>query len=121
MHKCKCCKGECNCQVFHRDTINEVSDNLISDDKINDIVGFFKVMNDFTRIKIMEAIKDHELCVCDLGHLLGVTKSAISHQMKMLKEYNIVTYRREGKMIYYKLNNNYVSNIIESVNKNIGG
>lgn len=115
------CGKDCNCVIFHRDTLNKVEDNLLPDNKLVEIADFFKVMGDFTRVKIMEAIKDEELCVCDLGHLLGVTKSAISHQMKTLKKYNIVTSNKKGKMVYYRLNQDYVSNIIESANSYIGG
>ncbi|VEU80867.1 ArsR/SmtB family transcription factor [Haploplasma axanthum] len=117
----KTCGDNCNCTIFHEDVLNEVEEQILSNQKINEISDFFKIMADFTRVKILEAIKDHELCVCDLGHLLGVTKSAVSHQMKTLKKYNLVTSTKKGKMVYYKLNDENVSTIINSVNKFIQG
>lgn len=110
------CGPNCNCHIFHQETYDEVENSIISDNKIQQVADFFKVMGDFTRVKIMEAVKDHELCVCDLAHLLGVTKSAISHQMRTLRKYNIVTSEKKGKMVYYSLNQSYVSDIIESAN-----
>ena len=109
----KCNNPNCNCYIFHEDILNRVNDNLISDDQILNISNYFKVISDFTRVKILEAIKDDFLCVCDLGHLLGVTKSAISHQMKVLREYDLVESKREGKMVYYKLKNEFVRNLIK--------
>lgn len=114
------CGPNCNCTIFHQDVLNSVEENLLPDDKLTDIADFFKVMGDFTRIKIMEAIKDEELCVCDLGHLLGVTKSAISHQMRTLRKYNIVTSKKKGKMVYYRLNQDYISTMIEGANNYVG-
>jgi len=111
----KCSSNNCNCHIFHKETLEKVSQELINDEKVNDIVEFMKIFSNYTRVKILEAIKDDELCVCDLGHLLGVTKSAISHQMKEIKKYNLVTERKEGKMVYYKLKNKFVSNLISNV------
>ena len=114
------CGPNCNCHIFHQETYDKVEKEILPDDKLTSIADFFKVMGDFTRIKIMEAVKDDELCVCDLAHLLGVTKSAISHQMRTLRKYNIVTSTKKGKMVYYKLDQNYVSKIIESANTYVG-
>lgn len=115
----KCSSDNCNCHIFHEDTLIEVNNNLRDDNSINNIANFLKLIANDTRLKMLEAIKDHELCVCDLGHLLGVTKSAISHQIKELKKYDLVSERREGKMVYYKLNSPFVSKLIEEVGANI--
>lgn len=114
------CGPNCNCTIFHQDVLNEVETNLLPNDDLIAVADFFKVMGDFTRIKIMESIKDHELCVCDLGHLLGLTKSAISHQMKTLRKYNIVTSNKKGKMVYYRLNQDFITSMIEGVNTYVG-
>lgn len=99
----KACSESCGCTIFHEETLNEVKSVLKTDDDYQKISDFFKLFNDFTRIKILDAIKSHELCVCDLAYLLGVSKSAISHQMKKLKKHDLVQSKKVGKMVYYTL------------------
>lgn len=115
----KCSDKTCNCYIFHEETINKVKSTLKEDSKIMGISNYLKVLADFTRIKILEAIKDEYLCVCDIGHLLGLTKSAISHQMKTFKKYKMVESKKEGKMVYYKLSNQIVSDFIDNVSKEV--
>jgi ArsR family transcriptional regulator, lead/cadmium/zinc/bismuth-responsive transcriptional repressor len=81
----KSCDMHCNCTIFHQETLNQVEKALYPDDEFIQLVDIFKIYADKTRVKILESIKEHELCVCDLAHLLGVSKSAISHQMTYLK------------------------------------
>ncbi len=109
----KSCDVNCNCTVFHQDTLNEVKKQAHTDLEFNNLVNLFKLLSDMTRIKILESIKDHELCVCDLAYLLGVSKSAISHQMKLLKSYHLVESDKKGKMVYYHLSNQDTRKIIE--------
>lgn len=111
----KCNGINCNCQIFHQETLDKVSNDLRSDDSLKDISDYFKILSDFTRLKMLEAIKDEFLCVCDLGHLLGITKSAVSHQMKLFKKYDLVEQKRAGKMVYYKLKDPFVAGIINKV------
>lgn len=111
----KCNGTNCNCHIFHQETLDKVNDNLRSDNKLKAISDYFKIISDFTRIKMLEAIKDDFLCVCDLGHLLGITKSAVSHQIKLFKEYDLVEQRREGKMVYYKLKDQFIAEMINNV------
>jgi DNA-binding transcriptional ArsR family regulator len=99
----KSCDVNCNCTIFHQDTLDKVQETLYSDTEFDELVTFFKLLQDKSRLKIIEAIKDHELCVCDLAFLCGVSKSAISHQMKLLKSYDIVSSTKKGKMVYYRL------------------
>ncbi len=99
----KSCDVNCNCTVFHQDTLNKVQETLYSEKEFDKLVAFFKLLQDKSRLKILESIKDHELCVCDLAFLLGVSKSAISHQMKLLKSYDLVSSTKKGKMVYYIL------------------
>ena len=108
----KNCDINCNCTVFHQDVLDEVKNQSYSDPEFLDLVSLFKLLSDLTRIKILESIKDHELCVCDLAYLLGVSKSAISHQMKLLKSYHLVESNKKGKMVYYHLSNNHMKHII---------
>ncbi|HHW79723.1 MAG TPA: winged helix-turn-helix transcriptional regulator [Acholeplasmataceae bacterium] len=121
MQKMSCSSKNCNCHLFHEDVINDVSSKMLSNDEYNDIANLFKVISDINRIKIIEAVSKAPLCVCDIGHLLGVTKSAISHQMKILRKYKIVKGKREGKMIYYSIDNPKILEVIKDARKYLGG
>ena len=109
----RCGNKDCKCQLFHEETVNDVKNEMLTDNQYLDIANLFKIISDPTRIKIIEAIKTESLCVFDIAHLLGVTKSAISHQMKLLKSFNLIESKKEGKMVYYKFNNNFVINLID--------
>ncbi|MCI8280936.1 MAG: helix-turn-helix transcriptional regulator [Lachnospiraceae bacterium] len=85
---------------------------MISEDKIYALADLFKVFGDPTRIRILHALSCRELCVCDIAETLGMTQSAISHQLRVLKQSRLVTYRREGKTIYYSLADNHVHTIL---------
>lgn len=115
------CKENCNCTLFHKDKIEAVENKLQDDQNYMLISDLFKVLSDFTRVKLLEAISEHELCVCDLAHILGITKSAVSHQMKLLKKYELVESNRVGKMVYYKSKNKNIIKLISSVNEEIKG
>lgn len=104
----KPCGENCQCQIFHQETLDEVKKSFYQDDEFLKMAEIFKILNDPSRLKILEAIKDHDLCVCDLASLLGVSKSAVSHQMKFLKQYNLVKSDKVGKMVYYRLHDHDV-------------
>jgi len=82
------------------------------DEQLSDLADLFKMFSDSTRVKIMFAIMDEELCVQDIATLLNMTQSAISHQLKILKTSNLVANRRDGKTIYYRLSDDHVKSII---------
>ncbi len=108
----KSCDIHCNCTIFHQETLTQVEKALYPDNEFIQLVDIFKIYADKTRVKILESIKEHELCVCDLAHLLGVSKSAISHQMTYLKKYHLVDSQKQGKMVYYRLKNRHARDII---------
>ncbi len=85
----------------------------MKDINVNKLASFYKVFGDKTRLRIIIELSKSEICVSELTELLGMEQSAISHQLKILKQENIVKYRREGKCIYYSLDDNHVHNIIE--------
>ncbi len=85
-----------------------------SDGKICDLSDFFKILGDGTRMRILFALDGAPLCVCDLAELLGMTKSAVSHQLKILRGGDLVTYRKSGKNVYYSLADDHVGSIIET-------
>ena len=103
----------CSCNVIHRDILDKVSKSLPKDEILYDLSEFFKVFGDSTRIKIICALFEAEMCVCDLAALLGVTQSAISHQLRTLKAARLVRYRRDGKVIYYSLDDEHIKHIFD--------
>jgi ArsR family transcriptional regulator len=83
------------------------------EDLIKEIGDFFKVLGEPTRIKIVNALFTSEMCVCDLAAVMQMNQPAISHQLKILKQAGLVKYRKDGKVIYYSLNDNHVKHIYE--------
>ena len=102
----------CECESVHRDVVDDVSPQLLDGSEAIDLAALYKLFGDGTRVRILQALRVHELCVCDLACLLGMTKSAISHQLKVLKDANLVANRREGKTIYYFLADDHVRSLI---------
>ena len=96
----------------HEELLKHVSADMPSDELLQDLGDLFKVFGDTTRIKIMYALHEDEMCVCAIADLLKMTQSAISHQLKVLKAANLVASRREGKTIYYRLADEHVKSII---------
>ena len=96
----------------HDDILVSVRHELPTDELLCDLSDLFKVFGDTTRTKILFALLDTELCVCAIAELLGMTQSAISHQLRTLKEANLVANRREGKTIYYFLADDHVKTIL---------
>jgi ArsR family transcriptional regulator len=103
----------CDCDVIHADVVEKVSHSMPDEEKLYDLADFFKVFGDSTRIKILWALDREEMCVCDLAVLLNMTKSAISHQLKSLRQEKLVKYRREGKNAFYSLLDEHVKNLLE--------
>ena len=104
---------KCSCTIIHHDVINKVKLVMPKEELLYDLAELFKVFGDSTRIKILYALFNAEMCVCDIAALLGVSQSAISHQLKILKQSRLVKFRREGKVVYYSLNDNHVKQIFD--------
>lgn len=103
----------CDCDVIHADVVEEVKQRMPDENILYDLADFFKVLGDSTRVKIMWALDESEMCVCDLAVLLNMTKSAISHQLRSLRQANLVKYRKEGKNVFYSLSDDHVKEIFE--------
>jgi DNA-binding transcriptional ArsR family regulator len=103
----------CDCNVIHEDVVADVRTQMPDDDTLLNLADLFKVFSDSTRVKILCALQYSELCVCDIAFLLGMTKSAISHQLRSLRQTRLVKYRRDGKSVYYSLDDEHVSNVFE--------
>ncbi|AKL98363.1 ArsR/SmtB family transcription factor [Endomicrobium proavitum] len=91
----------CDCKVIHKHTVTKVKRAMPREEKLYDLAEFFKIFGDSTRIKILCALVANEMCVCDLAALLNMTKSSISHQLRILKQARLVKYRKEGKIVFY--------------------
>ena len=96
----------------HGALLDHVKADMPADELLQDLGDLFKVFGDTTRIKIMYALYEDEMCVCAIAELIGMTQSAVSHQLKALKAANLVASRREGKTIYYRLSDDHVKSII---------
>ena len=102
----------CDCTIIHEDVVNDVRKHMPCEEELMDLADFFKVFGDSTRVSIICALFKAEMCVCDIAALLGMTKSAISHQLRVLKQSKLVKYRREGQVVYYSLDDDHVKNIL---------
>ncbi len=102
----------CGCLFVHEDTVRQVLGGMPGDKTLYDLAELFKVFGDSTRIKILYALFEAELCVCDISKLLGLTQSAVSHQLRVLKGSRLVKFRREGKTVFYSLADGHVRKII---------
>ncbi len=103
----------CSANIIHEDAIRLVRSEMLPSGLRADMADFYKVMGDATRISILNALTYSELCVCDISALLGMHQSAVSHQLKTLRQARLVTSRRDGKVVYYSLSDDHVKQIIE--------
>lgn len=101
----------CECNEVHEDIVSEVKTEMPEDEILYDLAELFKVFGDTTRIKILYALFSKEMCVCDIANLLNMTQSAISHQLRVLKQARLVKFRKEGKTVYYSLDDNHINQI----------
>ena len=103
----------CKIRIVDQEKIDEVKKYIPADKDLTLLAETFKVLSDPTRLKIVLALSKGELCVCDLTSLFNVTVSAISHQLRLLKTMKIVSYRKQGKIVYYKLDDDHIHNLIQ--------
>ena len=103
----------CDCDVIHEDIVNEIRKKMQPKEEYLELASLFKMFGDGTRIQILHALEQSEMCVCDLAVLLGVTKSAVSHQLKALRLANLVKFRREAQIVYYALADDHVKEILD--------
>ena len=110
----------CEAKERHEDLLMIVKDTMPDETELYDLADFFKVIGDSTRLRILYVLFEAEVCVCDLAEALNMTQSAISHQLKILKQNKLVKARREGKSMFYSLTDNHVRSIIEQGRVHIG-
>jgi DNA-binding transcriptional ArsR family regulator len=102
----------CNCDVIHAETVRRVGEKMPPKAELERLAALYKSFSDTTRVRLLCALVHDEMCVCDLAALLGMTKSAISHQLKTLRLANLVRFRREGQVVYYMLADAHVREIL---------
>lgn len=103
----------CDCEIIHKDKVAVVMKTLLDDDTLISLSDFFKILSDSTRVKIVSILDKNELCVCDICNVLNMTKSAVSHQLKNLKEVNLVKSRKIGKEVWYTLADEHIKKLFE--------
>lgn len=101
------------CEVLNQEIVDNVRKQMLDEDILFDVSDFFKILGDSTRAKIMWALDKSDMCVCDLACLLGMTKSAISHQLKTLRDAKLVKFKKEGKLVIYSFADDHVRDIFE--------
>lgn len=102
----------CDYSHVHQEIVEQVERAMPEDEILYDLAELFKIFGDSTRIKILYVLFESEMCVCDIARLLGMTQSAISHQLRSLKQSKLVKYRREGKTVFYSLADGHVRTIL---------
>lgn len=104
---------QCETTIIHQDVVERVSKVLMPDDLMIQIADFFKVFGDPTRIRILQVLFEEEMCVCDIAYLLDMSQSAISHQLRVLKQAGVVKFRKEGRVVYYSLDDDHIEAIFD--------
>ena len=97
----------------HQDILRQVEQSLPDEDTLYDLTELFRIFGDSTRVRILYVLFESEMCVCDIAELLGMTQSAISHQLRSLKQSRLVKARREGKTVFYSLADGHVRTILD--------
>ncbi len=110
----------CKTEVIDYEKVNLVRNLLPESQDIQELSETFKVLSDPTRLKIVLALANEEMCVCDLAALINISVSAISHQLRLLRSMRLVSYRKEGKMVYYRLDDDHVENLIKEASRHVG-
>jgi ArsR family transcriptional regulator, lead/cadmium/zinc/bismuth-responsive transcriptional repressor len=105
-------QSECQAYVVHADKVAAAKAAAIDPLLLSRLEELFKIFSDATRLRILKALAEGELCVCDIGAVLGASQSAVSHQLALLRAARMVAYRREGKTIYYRLADDHVGSLL---------
>lgn len=101
----------CDCNCIHYDTVEDILQQMPPSETFRSMADFYKILGDPTRCKIIYALNENELCVCDLANVLSMSKSSISHQLSKMRSSGVVKCRREGKEVYYSLDDDHISQI----------
>jgi len=102
----------CDCRVVHEESIRRARERALAEAEFADLAAFFKAFADPGRLRILQALEGGEMCVCDLAALSRASESAVSHQLRVLRQLKLVSNRREGPVLYYRLNDNHITELI---------
>lgn len=102
----------CDCKMIHEDVVKMYKKGFSKSKSIISLSRLFHILSDNTRISILTMLDDNEVCVCDIANILDMTKSAVSHQLKVLKDANLIKCRKQGKEVFYTLSDDHIKNII---------
>ncbi len=103
----------CDCNMVHKEMVDDTLSKMPDITTLHTLADFFKIMGDATRCKLLFALLQNEMCVCDLANVLSMTKSSISHQLSKMKDVGLVKCRKSGKTVYYSLDDGHISEIFE--------
>ena len=109
----------CELKHIHKDIVDKVHEKMPNEEELYNLAELFKVFADSTRMKIIYALMENELCVCDIANIVQTTQSAISHQLRILKQSKLVKFRKEGKVVYYSLDDEHISEIVKKGREHI--
>jgi ArsR family transcriptional regulator len=112
-------KLTCDCDTIHKEVVEKVKYKMLPQKDFSLATDFLSVVGNDTRFKILWALKENEMCVCDIAVLLNMTKSALSHQLKVLKNANLVKSREYGKIRYYSLADNHATKMLEQISEHL--
>lgn len=108
----KLIKDTCDCRIIHDEKVEEARQRALDDTATDELCQTFKALGDPSRLKILWALNHQEMCVCDIAALLGITESAVSHQLRLLRTLRLVKNRRAGTILYYRLADDHVSQLV---------
>ncbi len=103
----------CDYMFVHEELVKKVNEVIPDEEILYDLAELFKIFGDSTRIKILYVLFEAEMCVCDIAQVLNMSPSAISHQLRILKQSQLIKFRREGKSVFYSLSDNHVRSILD--------
>jgi len=109
----------CGVTAIDKEKVVHVEKEILPEERVEEMASFFQAFSDPTRLKIILALGVEELCVCDLTMIAGVSVSAVSHQLRYLRNMNVVKKRKQGKMVYYTLKDEHIKEVIRTVTEHI--
>jgi DNA-binding transcriptional ArsR family regulator len=109
----------CQVRIINEDKVSSVKNQMLEDDIFDNLSDTFKTLGDNTRVKILFALSKEELCVCDISTVLDMSISAVSHQLRVLRNMNLVKYKKEGKVVYYSLNDDHIVRLLKMAHEHV--
>lgn len=103
----------CDCDMIHPEKVERAKALMLDDNVYNHLSEFYKAMSDYNRLRILSVLSEEELCVCDIANLMNMSQSAVSHQLRTLKQAHLVKFRKDGKVVYYSLDDAHVKQVFK--------